>query len=477
MSSDQTISLYELNRMVKLSLQEGLPQQLWIRAETSDVRVNQNGHCYLEFIEKDGTGKGIIAKARAAIWSNIFVMLRTYFESATGQPFTSGLKVMVQVSVEFHEVYGLNLNVQDIDPAYTLGDQALNRAAIIRQLEEEGVLGLNKELELPALTNRIAIISSPTAAGYEDFCNQLYNNSQGFAFYTKLFPAIMQGDRTEDSIIAALERIYDNIDSFDTVIIIRGGGATSELSCFDSYLLAASIAQFPLPVITGIGHERDETVLDIVAHTRAKTPTAVAEFLISHMQETASDLEQIQDYISDTVNDRIQSENDSLAQIDSYFFHLARSWHKDQLNILQSAGILLRKEIQIRRKECDSKLSNLEHKLIRESKQCVKEQTNNLSNHTENLKKNAKIQSNQIDKLYNISELLKKTSLNILTNKREKMDVLSKLVELASPTNILKKGYTLTMLDGKLLKSVEGLEKGNLITTHFVDGEITSEVK
>ena len=240
----------------------------------------------------------------------------------------------MQVSIEFHELYGYSLNVHDIDPSYTLGDQAKNRTLIIKQLEEEGVLDLNKELPLAKIANRIAVISSPTAAGYEDFCNQLTNNKDGFIFYNKLFPAIMQGDRTEQSIIAALDRIYENIDKFDAVVIIRGGGATSDLSSFDSYLLAANCAQFPLPIITGIGHERDDTVLDIVAHTRAKTPTAVAEFLIKHIYESASELIDIQDSIIFETNKRLIEEATILNTLVTKYSYIIKDRTKDQLNKL-----------------------------------------------------------------------------------------------------------------------------------------------
>lgn len=328
------LSLYELNNLVKGVIADTFSQRFWIRAEMSDVRCNQNGHCYLEFIEKDSNNKTIIAKARGSIWSNVFRMLKAYFESETGQAFASGLKVLVQVSVEFHELYGYSLNVHDIDPSYTLGDQAKNRTLIIKQLEEEGVLDLNKELPLAKIANRIAVISSPTAAGYEDFCNQLTNNKDGFIFYNKLFPAIMQGDRTEQSIIAALDRIYENIDKFDAVVIIRGGGATSDLSSFDSYLLAANCAQFPLPIITGIGHERDDTVLDIVAHTRAKTPTAVAEFLIKHIYESASELIDIQDSIIFETNKRLIEEATILNTLVTKYSYIIKDRTKDQLNKL-----------------------------------------------------------------------------------------------------------------------------------------------
>lgn len=343
---NSSLTLTQLNRLIKVAINENLPDMYWVQAETSDVRVNQNGHCYLEFIEKDKQGKSIVAKTRAMIWANTFHLLRAYFEDTTGQPFSSGIKVLVQVTIEYHELFGLSLVVQDLDPRFTIGDQALNRAAIIKQLEEDGVLTLNKELELPDLPNRIAIISSPTAAGYEDFCEQLKNNKEGFVFYTKLFPSIMQGNRSEDSIIAALDAIYAHKDLFDAVVIIRGGGATSELSCFDSYLLAANCAQFPLPVITGIGHERDDTVLDIVAYARAKTPTAVAEFLIDKVQLAYDMLLSVQETIISDVNLRMQSELLKLSTYETGKDYFMRNWNKQQLSQLQTITISLKRYVQ-----------------------------------------------------------------------------------------------------------------------------------
>ena len=406
------LSLYELNSLIKETLRDGFPELYWIRAETSDVRINQNGHCYLEFIEKDAQGRNTIARSRAVVWFNTFNLLRMYFESETGQPFASGIKVLVQVSVEYHELYGMSLTVHDIDPAYTLGDQAINRAAILRQLEQDGVIDLNKELVLPMVANRIAIISSPTAAGYEDFCDQLYNNIYGFIFYTKLFPAIMQGDRAEDSIIAALEEIYAHQECFDAVVIIRGGGATSELSCFDSYLLAASCAQFPLPVITGIGHERDETVLDIVAHTRAKTPTAVAEFLIGNMGNSADELIRVTNGIINGVERRLQ---DNVLLLNSYrtqLIFLMKGWSKEQSNILMT-----------------------------------------------------------------FSSQLKKIIPQKLKNGKSELEMIERHLNLISPDNILKKGYTLTFKNGKVLKTASVVEVGDVITTRFADGEIDSIIK
>lgn len=287
----QPLTLYELNSRVRQALSRALPDDCWVQAELSDVRVNAAGHCYVEFVQKDPRNRSLIAKARGTIWGNVFRLLRPYFERETGQPFSAGIKVLVQVRVEFHELYGYSLTVTDIDPSYTVGDMVRRRREILRQLEEEGVLSLNKELSLAILPQRIAVISSPTAAGYGDFCNQLSSNPYGLQFYPTLFPAIMQGDRVEASVLDALDHIHASLDEWDAVVIIRGGGAVSDLSGFDTYLLAAACAQFPLPVITGIGHERDDTVLDMVAHTRVKTPTAAAEFLISRAHETALRLE------------------------------------------------------------------------------------------------------------------------------------------------------------------------------------------
>lgn len=302
------LSLYDLNALVRRSLEQCLPDEYWVQAELSDVRTNSTGHCYLEFIQKDPRSNNLIAKARGTIWANVFRLLKPYFEESTGQAFVAGIKVLVQVTVSFHELYGYSLTVQDIDPTYTLGDMARRRREILKQLEEEGVLTLNKELAMPRLPQRIAVISSLTAAGYGDFCHQLQNNPRRFYFNTELFPALMQGERVEDSVLSALDKINARLNDFDAVVIIRGGGATSDLSGFDTYLLAAACAQFPLPIITGIGHERDDTVLDSVAHTRVKTPTAAAEYLIDCMNDAADELEMLAGRLHETVRDLLTQE-------------------------------------------------------------------------------------------------------------------------------------------------------------------------
>lgn len=454
--NNAAISLYELNVLIKNVLDDALPDKFWIRAETSDVRVNQNGHCYLEFIEKDNRGKNLIAKSRAMIWANTFHLLRAYFENSTKQPFTSGLKVLVQVSVEFHELYGFSLTVHDIDPSYTLGDQALNRAAILKQLEEEGVLYLNKELDLTIPTNRIAIISSPTAAGYEDFLDQLSKNPYGFAFYTKLFPAIMQGDRAEDSIISALEHIYEYAELFDAVVIIRGGGATSDLSCFDSYMLAANCAQFPLPIITGIGHERDETVLDIVAHTRAKTPTAVAEFLIANLSETAYELDSLSQNIVTLVTQRIQEEAIQLDLLETKNSFALKGWYREQEIILTSAKNVLTNGMQRIIRENKNRFATFEEVLKKESVQSFRSN----KEHFDQLEIN-----------------LRKRTEQLLKEEKNKLNITEKHLELMSPNNILRKGYTLTMKNGKFVKLSKDLKAGDSITTLFSDGQIDSIIK
>lgn len=312
MNRMEALSLYDLNALVRRSLEQCLPDEYWVQAELSDVRTNSTGHCYLEFIQKDLRSNSLIAKARGTIWANVYRLLKPYFEEFTGQAFVSGIKVLVQVTVSFHELYGYSLTVQDIDPTYTLGDMARRRREILKQLEEEGVLTLNKELEMPVLPQRIAVVSSPTAAGYGDFCHQLKNNPRGFFFHTELFPALMQGDRVEESVLSALDVILNRQEDFDAVVIIRGGGATSDLSGFDTYLLAAACAQFPLPIITGIGHERDDTVLDSVVHTRVKTPTAAAEYLINCMNLAADELEVLISQLHESVRSRLTEEHRKL---------------------------------------------------------------------------------------------------------------------------------------------------------------------
>ena len=307
-SSENPLSLSRLNSMVRAAIEEQLPLKYWVTGELSEVRATSVGHCYIELVERDEATGEISAKARGTIWSRVYSLLRPYFLEQTGREFSVGLKVLLQVSVNFHELYGFSLDVCDIEPAYTIGDMARQRMLIVQRLTDEGVINLNKELPFPLLPKRVAVISSASAAGYGDFCDQLNGNLYGFNFRVQLFPAPMQGSKVEEGIISALNAIACDLDSWDVVVIIRGGGATSDLSCFDTYDLANNCAQFPLPVVTGIGHQRDDTLLDIVAHTRVKTPTAAAELLIHTMLVQAEKIENLRRAIPDTVSRRIADE-------------------------------------------------------------------------------------------------------------------------------------------------------------------------
>lgn len=409
--NDKSLSLTELNQRVRDAIRDHLPDTYWVRAETSDVRRNRNGHCYLEFLEKNTVDQSIVAKARGVIWSGTYEMLSAYFQNETGQQFTSGLNVLVCVSVTFHELYGYSLTVVDIDPSYTLGEIARNRQLILERLEADGVLNLNKELELPELANRIAVISSPTAAGFEDFCNQLDNNPNSFVFYTKLFPAIMQGDRSESSIIAALEKIFINKTHFDVVAIIRGGGASADLNCFDSYLLANNVAQFPLPVISGVGHERDTTVLDYVSHTRAKTPTAVAEFFISHVTKTAAELLDLQDRTVNVSERIIQKEHTDILSLSKEVIH--------------RSTLRLQKE----NTEVDKSSSSLKFKVMQS-----------------------------------------------IQNRYHFLERSEQYINMISPINVLKRGYTIVLKNGKIVTSINDVEPGDTVETRFRDGIATSKV-
>ena len=407
----ESLSLYELGRLIRLALNQGLPDAYWVQAELSEVREAYNGHCYIELVQKAERGNALLAKARGTIWANIYKMLRPYFENATGQRFAAGIKVLLQVSVEYHEQYGLSLTVHDIDPTYTLGDMARRRREILMQLEEEGVLTLNKELPMPTLPQRIAVVSAAGAAGYGDFCDQLMGNPYGFVFYPKLFPAVMQGDRVEETVIAALDRIAAERDEWDVVVIIRGGGATSDLSGFDTYPLAANCAQFPLPIITGIGHERDDTVLDMVAHTRVKTPTAAAEYLIATLSDAAAALD---------------------ALVASLTANLTECIHREEARLQQIA----------------TRLPSLL----------------------------ALVHTRQLHRIEQIESRLKVAGAHSLVKQQHRLQLIEKIIEGASPSHILQRGYSITRCDGRVVRNAASLPEGTVLTTEFADGQVSSSV-
>ncbi len=423
-------TLFELNEMVRQVLETGMPDEYWVEAELSEVR-EVRGHCYMELIQKDEHSHTPIAKASAKCWSRQWMLIRPYFERMTGQRLHAGLKVLLKVVVNFHEAYGFSWIVVDIDPTYTMGDMARKRLEIIQKLKEEGVFDMQKELVIPMFAQRIAVISSANAAGYGDFCNQLSDNEYGYLFSTQLFPAIMQGEQVEGSVIAALNQINRQADHFDVVVIIRGGGATSDLSGFDTFDLAENVANFPLPIITGIGHERDESVLDLVANTPLKTPTAVAAFLIDHLAAVDERIEEARQSIADIVKRRMDTE-------------------KLRLNKLAEKIPLLFSVVKTQRiNDVDALLTKLIH-----------------------------LMGDRITaERYHLSMLqgrLKPAADKRLMEQDHRVTLLEQKALALDPGRLLKKGYSITLFQGKAVRDAATLRKGDEIVTKLGKGSVKS---
>ena len=334
--NNERYTLRQLNLLVCEAIETELPDEYWVEAELSECREN-SGHCYMELIEKDERTNTPIARASAKCWRQTWQMAKPYFERTTGQQLRAGMKVLLKVYAQFHEAYGFSWIVSDIDPTYTLGDMARKRQEIIRQLKEEGVFDLQRELRIPTFAKRIAVISAQNAAGYGDFCRQLEDNDYSFRFEVTLFPAIMQGEQVESSIIAALNAIYEATvpdgspsGPYDCVVIIRGGGATADLSGFDTLALAENVAQFPLPVITGIGHDRDESILDMVANTKVKTPTAAAALLIDNLRQVLDRINSAQQHLTTVISTRLSTLNVQLSSLQALIPTLALRTIGDQ---------------------------------------------------------------------------------------------------------------------------------------------------
>ena len=359
----ESCTLLELNQCIRQELKDAMPDLYWVVAEINELHINNAGHCFIELIEKAPQSEQITAKARATIWAYHFRMLSPYFETMTKQRLAAGLKVMLQVSVEFHELYGMSLQVTDINPAFTVGDLAMQRQVVIQQLIDDGVFDMNHELELPEILQRIAVISSETAAGYGDFVQQLLHNPHGYDFHHRLFPALMQGNEAESSIIRALEEIFELEDEFDTVVLIRGGGSQSDLNCFNSYRLASCIAQFPLPVITGIGHDRDETVADLVACIPLKTPTAVAEFLIHQANLIDKSLQELSQNLIDAAGYAIRQPADKLQHLSQRLQNIIHSHVRVQGTEIHVTHVRLTNAVQTLLIQKKNQIERLEDKL------------------------------------------------------------------------------------------------------------------
>ncbi|MBU0765123.1 MAG: exodeoxyribonuclease VII large subunit [Bacteroidetes bacterium] len=451
-----SISLYELNTKVRDAIKGSLPLSYWVTGEIAELRTNRSGHCYLELVEKSRTDDRIIARARANIWMNTFRMLKPYFETTTGRPLTSGIGVMVNVTVEFHELYGFSLNIKDINPTYTLGDLAKKKKEILARLEAEGVIDMNRELDIPALPQRIAVISSKTAAGYGDFCDQLTRNPYDYAFYFKLFEAVMQGDQAESSIIRALEKINYHTGFFDVVVLIRGGGAQADLNCFDNYRLAYNIAQFPIPVISGIGHERDDTIVDRVAHTGVKTPTAAAEFLINRLSAAEAAVDELYDEFTGQVREILARREDVLERIKIRFSSVVTSLidsGKNGLLIYRQQAINAGKNyLQTRKRELYQETTKISHAVDQSF-----------------------LSRKQSITLF--SSILKKAAGHFTERKKHFLDLHQMEATHLNPDNILKRGYSISLFNGKALKNPDSLCDGDIVKTLLSDGAFHSEVR
>jgi exodeoxyribonuclease VII large subunit len=432
--NEKTLSLYELNSLVRMTIEQTLSREYWVEAELSECRINR-GHCFMELIEKDERSNTPIARASAKCWQSTWCLLQPYFERTTGQSLHAGLKVRLKVCAQFHEAYGFSWIVTDIDPTFTMGDMARKRQEIIRQLKAEGIFDLQKSLELSPFCLNIAVISSETAAGYGDFVNQLADSP--YAFQTRLFPATMQGEQVEQSIIHALERIFTISESsqiFDCVVIIRGGGATADLSGFDTLALAENVAQYPLPIITGIGHDRDESILDMVSHTRVKTPTAAAQFLISNLDRTQQHIDTCCERATRYAQAKMETERLRMARIAERIpslFTIVKTREEARLQrLLQTVITLTGQHIQHQRQHCEKlqirSIASCEQRLMKEQHH-----------------------------------------LALLTQRAQALD----------PTLLLKRGYSITMCNGKVVRDPKELHPGDELETRLAQGTIRSEVK
>jgi exodeoxyribonuclease VII large subunit len=428
----KALTLYELNQLVKETIEIEMPDEYWVEAELSDI--HERGHCYMELIEKDAESNTPIAKARANCWVNRWLIIKSNFENVTHQSLHAGMKVMLKVKASFHEAYGFSWNVTDIDPTFTLGDMAKKRQEIIRQLKDEGVFDLQRELEIPLFAQRIAVISSESAAGYGDFCNQLQDNDYGFVFQTKLFPAIMQGEQVEQSVINALDTINGEVENYDVVVIIRGGGATADLSGFDTLALAENVANFPLPVITGIGHERDESILDMISNVRVKTPTAAAAFLIDHLADVSTRIEEAKQTLLNLVSRRMEYEQMRLARLSDKIPSLFSVFKAQQTSRLDNLYLTISSKVS----------QKLESKRYRFTSQTAAFYA--AINH-------------------------------LLEGRKHQIALLEEKMKALDPQKMLARGYSITLYKGHSVRDARLLKAGEEIETRVEKGTIKSIIK
>jgi exodeoxyribonuclease VII large subunit len=449
------VSLTELQLIIRDSLYLALPDAYWVIAEISELKENSAGHCYLELIEKYPEEKNVRARVKAIIWNNRYRFLKALFENATGEHLREGLKVLVKTKVEYHELFGLSLVISDIDPAFTMGEMAVKRQLIIKKLEQEGVFSMNKELVFPALPQKIAVISSKNAAGFCDFINHLKNNSFGYSFFPTLIEASLQGSETEQSVINALDKIASEYQIYDIVVIIRGGGSQSDLSWFDNYNIAYHITQFPIPVITGIGHEKDISVTDLVAHRALKTPTAVADFLI----------------------ESVATAENHIIEMSSEIISASRIIIEKNRNIIESSRIRLLPLTRLMISELKDKLSSEIIEIINIGKELVVRAGLIPANQRSRLVSAVRSFSSYMDiKIKQKGQKLMLSAQNSTSSKNIILNTLENKLQLLNPENILQRGYSITTIKGKILRTSDQVKKGDLVETRLNYGSFKSKV-
>ena len=451
----EKLSLTELQLIIRDTLYISLPQMFWVVAEISEININSSGHCYLELIEKHPDEKNVRSRIKGIIWSSRYGFIKSFFENITGESLAGGLKILVRAKIEYHELYGLSLIISDIDPSFTIGEMALKRQLIIKRLEEEGIFTMNRDINFPVLPQRIAIISSKKAAGYSDFINQLKGNSYGYVFYTALIETPMQGSETEQGVINALDRIAVNYELFDLVVIIRGGGSQSDLSWFDSYNIAYHVTQFPIPVVTGIGHDKDISVTDMVANKSLKTPTAVADYIIDCMATAENQLNEMSSEIVDLARVIIDNNN----------------------NIIEKFRIKLFPLTKIMISATKEKLTGKIMAIIN----VIREQTYKAgvltSNHSSRLISSSRVlSSGRMKSVERFRQELMSSSLNSLGINKTMVMAGENILNMLNPENVLRRGYTITSMNGRIIKSRTLLKKDDVIDTQFSDGTVRSSV-
>lgn len=427
--SPNTITLQEFNNRIKRLLADPSVMDCWVVAETTDVRINQ--HCYLQLLEKNPKTGATVAKIKAIIWGNQFRFLNARFKQVTGRDIGNDMKIMVCLSVNYSPQYGLTVVINDINPEFTLGDMERQRQEILNRLTQEGIIGQNKTVPVPPVLQRIAIVSAAGAAGYGDFMKQLTDNKYGVCFYPCLFQATMQGVKTVPTVLAALDKVEQNQHLFDCVVIIRGGGGTEELNSFDNYDLARRVATFPLPVIVGIGHERDITVLDYVAGIRVKTPTAAAEHIILQAANALA-------HIGDLSNQVVSIARDYIARAKEQLSYYAGNLPIMAQRIIDTNTLRLQNFIQ-------NIPLHVQRRIEGENAQLARQK-----------------------------DAIKNAVAQVKMKETMRLEALGDKIELLSPRKVMARGYTLTTCEGKIMTDAAQLEAGKLVTIHFRDGKVVA---